>query len=50
LRDTAGAQGHRGVVAGLVPATPEVKAPSENHRGGRDKPGHDSGERPNAST
>src|SRR5258707_11336037 len=30
-----------GVVAGLVPATPNVKARSRNNRGGRDKPGHD---------
>jgi hypothetical protein len=38
------------VVAGLVPATPNVKAPSENNRDGRDKPGHDAEERPSAST
>jgi Ca-activated chloride channel homolog len=31
------------VVAGLVPATPTFKAQSENDRGGRDKPGHDTG-------
>jgi hypothetical protein len=29
------------VVAGLVPATPTLKAQSKNNRGGRDKPGHD---------
>jgi len=29
------------VVAGLVPATPNLKAQSKNNRGGRDKPGHD---------
>ena len=33
-----------GVVAGLVPATPNFKAPSKSNRGGRDKPGHDPGE------
>lgn len=31
-----------GVVAGLVPATPRIKALSHNNRGGRDRPGHDS--------
>src|SRR5262249_28282461 len=36
-------------VAGLVPATPNVNAPSENDRGGRDKPGDDPGETPSAS-
>jgi hypothetical protein len=30
-----------GVVAGLVPATPNYKAHSNNNRGGRDKLGHD---------
>jgi len=29
------------VVAGLVPATPNLKAQSKRNRGGRDKPGHD---------
>ena len=32
------------VVAGLVPATPSVRARSKQNRGGRDKPGHDPGE------
>src|SRR5713101_3521928 len=39
-----------GVVAGLVPATPNIKARSKNNRGGRDKPGHDPGEMAVAST
>jgi predicted metal-binding protein len=30
-----------GVVAGLVPASPNIGAQSENSRGDRDKPGHD---------
>jgi hypothetical protein len=30
------------VVAGLVPATPMLRAQRETNRGGRDKPGHDS--------
>jgi len=34
-------ESHIGVVAGLVPATSNVKAQSKNNRGGRDKPGHD---------
>jgi hypothetical protein len=34
-------ESHSGVVAGLVPATPNFKAQSKNNRGGRDKPGHD---------
>jgi hypothetical protein len=29
------------VVAGLVPATSNLKAQSKYNRGGRDKPGHD---------
>jgi hypothetical protein len=29
------------VVAGLVPATPSLRAQSKQNRGGRDKPGHD---------
>jgi len=29
-----------GVAAGLVPATPNRNAQSNNNRGGRDKPGH----------
>src|SRR2546428_2842058 len=33
------------VVAGLVPATPNVETQSKNNRGGRDKPGHDRRER-----
>jgi len=36
-------ESHTGVVAGLVPATPNVEAQSKNNRGGRDKPGHDAG-------
>jgi hypothetical protein len=32
---------HYRVVAGLVPATPNLKARSKSNRGGRDKPGHD---------
>ena len=39
-----------GVVAGLVPATPNVEPRSKNNRGGRDKPGHDRDERPSVST
>jgi len=34
-------ESHTGVVAGLVPATPNFEAPSHHDRGGRDKPGHD---------
>jgi hypothetical protein len=38
-------ESHTDVVAGLVPATPNLKALSKNIRGGRDKPrdkpGHD---------
>jgi hypothetical protein len=34
-------ESHTVVVAGLVPATQNVKAQSENDRGGRDQPGHD---------
>jgi|SRR5215813_14849140 len=34
-----------GVVAGLVPATSNGKARSDNNRSGRDKPGHDLRER-----
>jgi hypothetical protein len=30
-----------GVVAGLVPATPNFEAQHKDNRGGRDKPGHD---------
>src|SRR6266853_2885662 len=41
---------HIGVVAELVPATPNRKAQSNNNRGGRDKPGHDARERSSAST
>jgi hypothetical protein len=32
---------HPAVVAGFVPASPDVEAKSKNNRGGRDKPGHD---------
>jgi len=32
---------HYRVVAGLVPATPNLKARSKSNRGGWDKPGHD---------
>jgi len=38
-------ESYTGVVAGLVPATPSMKARSKNNRGGRDKPGHDAGNR-----
>src|SRR5262249_9371556 len=38
-----------GGVAGLVPATRNRKAQSDDNRGGRDKPGHDLRERPAAS-
>jgi hypothetical protein len=31
------------VVAGLVPATPNVEGQKKDNRGGRDKPGHDAG-------
>jgi hypothetical protein len=34
-------ESHTRVVAGLVPATPSVRAQSMNNRDGRDKPGHD---------
>jgi len=44
------AEPHASVVAGLVPATPNVEAQSNNNRGGRDKPGHDREERPSVST
>jgi len=37
-------ESHPAVVAGLVPATSSVRARSEQNRGGRDKPGHDTGE------
>src|SRR5215471_5868196 len=37
-------ESHTGVVAGLVPATPNVKAHSDNNRGGRDNPDHDPGD------
>ena len=37
-------ESHTGVVAGLVPATPNLEAPTNHDRGGRDKPGHDPGE------
>jgi len=40
-RRAAMAGSHPGVVAGLVPATPNVEAQSKNNRGGRDKPSHD---------
>jgi hypothetical protein len=43
-------ESHTGVVAGLVPATPNFRAQSKNNRGGRDKPGHDPGEMAGAST
>jgi len=33
-----------GVMAGLVPAIPSIRAQSNQNRGGRDKPGHDPGE------
>jgi len=39
-------ESHIGAVAGLVPATPNLKAQSENNQGGRDKSGHDPAERP----
>src|SRR5262249_15939882 len=39
-------ESHIGVLAGLVPATPRLKAQSENNQGGRNKPGHDPAERP----
>src|SRR5258708_19929183 len=42
-------ESHSGVVAWLAPATPNVEAPSKNDRGGRDKPGHDRGERSSPS-
>jgi hypothetical protein len=35
---------------GLSPAIENVEAQSKNNRGGRDKPGHDRGEVPSAST
>src|SRR5215831_16034502 len=35
-------ESHPAVVAGLVPATPRVRARSQQNGGGRDKPGHDS--------
>jgi hypothetical protein len=38
-----------GVAAGLVPAPPNMSAQSKNNRGGRDKPGHDTGKRPGAA-
>ena len=36
-------ESHPAVVAGLVPATPSVRAQSKQNRGGRDRP-HDPGE------
>jgi hypothetical protein len=38
------AAGDFAVVAELVPATSNVNSLSKNHRGGRDKPGHDTGQ------
>jgi hypothetical protein len=34
----------KGVVAGLVLATPNLEAQRNENRRGRDKPGHDAGE------
>ena len=42
-------ESHPSVVAGLVPATPIVRARSNHDRGGRDKPGHDAREAARAS-